>query len=311
VCASAGGAGGAGGSGATSAGGSGGSGAGSSAGGSGGSGVSGSGGTGGSGAGGVGGADPSAPIVEIPGLPCGGVIDANLASPFVELGGRQVFVDYACGKARGTPVTFILNLHGTMAQESGRHYIRGYFPTHQYTDSHNLIIATPKSVVSQWGNQDGGQDEPHVMAVIDWMYETFAGFDIRQMWIVGHSWGAMYARTFACKTELTDKVHGVVLMSGGSSMPACADRLAALGTVGETDIVPGELNQGAAASAHACAAQTTLTLGNNRVTHWPSCGPGWVHKNYFMLGKGHGFSPVDWPDSGMNDDMVAAIVSTR
>ncbi len=196
-------------------------------------------------------------------------------------------------------------------QEGGKHYIRGYFPAYKFMDTHNFIIATPKSVVSQWGNMDGGRDEPHLMAVVDWMYQNFAGFDIKQMWVVGHSWGAMYRRTFACKTEFTDKVKGVVLMSGGAQMPACANRLAALGTVGETDIVTGELTQASAASGHGCAAQRTANLGNNRVTDWPTCSAGWVHKNYFMLGKGHGFDPVDWPDDGMNKDMVDAIVSTR
>jgi len=255
------------------------------------------------------GGDPGG--VEIPGLRCGGTLDADVQTPFAEIGGRQVFVDYPCGKPRGTAVTFVLNLHGTMQQETGRHYIRGYFPTYEYMDSHDLIVATPKSVVSQWGNGDGGRDEPHLMAVVDWMYTSFSGFDIRQMWIVGHSWGAMYARTFACKAEFIDKVKGVVLMSGGSAMPACADRLAALGTVGETDIVAGELTQSAAAGAHGCSAERAANLGNNVVTEWPNCTPGWVHKNYLMLGKGHGFSPADWPDDAMNLDLVEAVVSTR
>jgi pimeloyl-ACP methyl ester carboxylesterase len=290
--------------------------------GTGGSGTGGSGNPGQGGVGGVGGSvggaggsagapDPNAPIVEIPGVACGGVLDANVQTPFTQIGGRQVYIDYPCKKAKGTAVTFILNLHGTMQQETGRHYIRGYFPTYKFMDSHNLIVATPKSVVSQWGNGDGGRDEPHLMEVVNWMYTNFAGFDIRQMWVVGHSWGAMYARTFACKAEFTDKVHGVVLMSGGASMPACADRLAALGTVGETDIVKGELTQAAAASGHGCSAQQTMNLGNNVITHWPGCMKGWVHKDYLMLGKGHGFNPVDWPDDGMNADMVEAIVSTR
>jgi hypothetical protein len=100
-------------------------------------------------------------------------------------------------------------------------------------------------------------------------------------------------------------------MSGGSTMPACADRLAAMGTVGETDIVPGELTQGATASAHGCAAQSTRNLGNDVITEWASCDPGWVHRNYLMLGKGHGFTPTDWPDTAMVDEMVEAIASTR
>jgi hypothetical protein len=39
--------------------------------------------------------------------------------------------------------------------------------------------------------------------------------------------------------------------------------------------------------------------------------PGWVHKNYVMVGKGHGFNPADWPDDGMNKDLADAIISTR
>ena len=131
------------------------------------------------------------------------------------------------------------------------------------------------------------------------------------MWVVGHSWGAMYTRTFACKTEFQSKVKGVVLMSGGTGMPSCASRLAVLGTVGETDIVTGELTQAATAMGHGCGAQQVANLGNNRVTQWPNCMPGWVHKNYFMLGKGHGFDPKDWPDDGMNKDMADALISTR
>lgn len=262
-------------------------------------------------AGATGGVTNSGGVVEVAGLACGDVLDQNALPPAIDLGGRQVYIDYPCNKPAGTPVTFILNLHGTMDQESGKIYIRGYMPAYKYIDSHNFVIATPKSVVSQWGNDDGGQDEPHLMAVIDWVYANLSAFDIAQMWIVGHSWGAMYARTFACKTELQDKVHGVVLMSGGSEMPACADRLAALGSVGENDIVPGELTQDTAAAGHGCAAKSQRMVGNTQVTEWPTCDPGWVHRDYFMYGKGHGFTPDDWPEDAMIVDMVDAIAGTR
>jgi hypothetical protein len=265
-------------------------------------------GAGGAETGGSTGAGGGGSTVEVPGVECGG---SGIKEVTTDIGGRKVYIDYPCGKAQGTPVTFVLQLHGTMDQESGRHYIRGYFPVHKYMDQYNLISATPTSVVSQWGRNDGGRDEPHLMAVIDWVYTNFSGFDIKQMWITGHSWGASYTRTFACKAEFTSKVKGVVLMSGGGTMPSCSDRLAALGTVGETDIVTGELAQGPAASAHGCGAQQTQNVGNNRVTVWPACQQGWVHKNYFMLGKGHGFVPTDWPEEVMTHDMAEAIASTR
>jgi hypothetical protein len=106
-------------------------------------------------------------------------------------------------------------------------------------------------------------------------------------------------------------VSGVVLMSGGAGMQACADRISVMATVGELDIVVGQPDQTATATAHGCEAQADHMVDNNVVTEWASCDPGWVHKNYFMNGKAHGFDPVDWPEEAMNDDMAAAILSTR
>lgn len=255
--------------------------------------------------------DPNAPTISIEGIKCGGVLDAELQSPYAVIGGRRVFIDYACDKPKGTKVTFILNLHGTMDQEGGKHYIRNYWPSFQYAASHDFIIATPKSVVSQWGNGDQGKDAPHIKEVVEWMYRFFAGFDIAQMWVAGHSWGSFYTLNYACNPDIQDKIKGVILMSGGSGVPACADRLAILGTVGETDIVPGQPTQEATATAHGCDAQSTRNVGNNVVTEWNNCDPGWVHRNYFMNGKGHGFVPADWPEKAMNDDIADAVKSTR
>ena len=66
------------------------------------------------------------------------------------------------------------------------------------------------------------------MKLIDWVYTTFDGegkFDIRAMWVGGHSWGAMYTTTFVCKPEIEDKIKGAVIMSGIGSNPACASRI--------------------------------------------------------------------------------------
>jgi hypothetical protein len=84
-----------------------------------------------------------------------------------------------------------------------------------------------------------------------------------------------------------------------------------MATVGELDIVPGQPEQSDTATAHGCGARTDFDLGNNAVTEWPSCDAGWVHKNYFMNGKAHGFNPIDWPDEQMYTDMADAILSTR
>jgi hypothetical protein len=251
--------------------------------------------------------DPSRPIVAIPGIPCGphpsvsGLTETN-----AEVGDRELHVAYPCNKHQGAPVTFVMNLHGTMSTENLKLYQVGYFSIDTLVDSHNLITVAPKSVVSQWGNRDGGKDEPHLMAVIDWVYETFADFDIRAMWVGGHSYGAMYAATFGCKAELADKVKGVIVMSGLPSLPSCGSRIAVIDTVAEDDIA-GPMDQKDLPSEHGCSAPQTLKLGNNEQTLWPDCQPGFVHSNYLMLGKGH----ADFMDPEVVKSIADLIVESR
>jgi hypothetical protein len=96
-----------------------------------------------------------------------------------------VIIDYPCNKHAGAPMTFILNLHGT-TPVAQHFYQEGYFSAYKYVGSHNLIIATPSSVVEQWGNGDNGEDLPYLMDVIDWVYKTLGSqFDIRSMWVGG------------------------------------------------------------------------------------------------------------------------------
>lgn len=231
--------------------------------------------------------DTSQPVVAVPGLPCGPNPSLfGLTTTNTTIGGRDVHVAYPCNKHKGAPMVFILNLHGTMPDESLKLYQVAYFSANTLVDSHNFITAAPKSVVSQWGNGDNGADLPHIMAVIDWVYTTFADFDIRAMWVSGHSWGAMYSTDFACKPELADKIKGAVLESGSGLPPACASRISLISTAAESDIGP-VIDQGAIAAGHGCGAAQMNMIGNNKETYWPDCDGGFVHGNYFMLGKAH------------------------
>lgn len=230
--------------------------------------------------------DPNSPVVELPGLACGEHPSLlGLTAPNAEIGGRAVHVAYPCNKRQGAPVVFILNLHGTMPAEELKLYQVAYFSVNNLVSSHNFITVAPKSVVAQWGNGDGGVDEPHLMEVIDWVYTTFADFDIRSMWVAGHSWGAGYTARFGCKAELADKVGGLVLMSGGGS-PPCASRVSAVITMAEGD-GRRPADQSSVATAHGCDAGEMTTLLMNDVTIWPSCDPPFVHGNYYMRGKQH------------------------
>ncbi len=247
--------------------------------------------------------DPSKPVVMIPEVPCrntSGGLPIGRANFKVDE--RDVIIDYPCNKREGAPMTFILNLHGT-TPVAQHFYQWGYFSAHRHVASHNLIIATPSSVVQQWGNGDNGADEPYLLHVVDWVYKTLGTkFDIRQMWVGGHSWGSFYTSRFGCHEMLKDKVKGLILMSGASA-PACASRVAILNTAAALPSPERLLNQDANATSHGCAASMMRAVDmNNDETFWGNCKPGFVHANYLMKTKMHATSMdpsvvkslVDW-----------------
>ncbi len=250
--------------------------------------------------------DPNAPVVELSDPTCGG--GGGFGSGNFELGGREMIVDYPCGKHEGARMTLILNLHGT-SEPNVHFYQHGYFAAHEYMESHNLIVITPSAVATQWGREDGGADVPHLYEIIDWAYASFAKFQITSLWIAGHSWGAFFAKTFVCDAMLTDKVGGVVAQAGGAFNPECIDRVSHIHTIGEMDMGGVLPEQASAATAHGCDATITgpEMLGNNRHRYFANCDPGWVHSDYFMLGKGH----IDSIDAEVVESIVTEIKSTE
>jgi hypothetical protein len=244
--------------------------------------------------------DPSKPIVAIEGLACkSGGAARGFAGANFKVDNRDVIISYPCNKHEGAPMTFILNLHGT-TPVAQHFYQEGYFSAAKYVVSHNLIIATPSSVVEQWGNGDDGKDLPYLMNVIDWVYKNLGTkFDIRSMWVGGHSWGAMYTSTFGCKPELADKVDGLIIMSGRPNNPSCANKMSVIDTNAEMDIA-APLNQADVPMQHGCKPPVMMMVGNNTQTLWPDCMPNYVHSNYLMLGKGH--------SNAMDDVVVKSIV---
>jgi len=252
--------------------------------------------------------DPAKPVVSLSDVPCRDGAGGGFGFPSANLkvDDRDVILDYPCNKHEGAPVTFILNLHGT-TPVAQHFYQEGYFSAYQFATSHNLIIATPSSVVEQWGNGDNGADEPYLMHVIDYVYSHFGDkFQIKAMWVGGHSWGAFYASTFVCKDYIADKVKGVIIMSGSPNPPACSDRISVIDTNAEMDIGP-PLEQGNWPTTHGCDASMMQTLGNNTETFWPNCDPGYVHANYLMLGKMH----ADFMDKEVVQSIVDWIKLSR
>lgn len=271
--------------------------------------------------------DPSKPVVTVQGVQCrqpgggGGALGglgAAISQPNAMVGGRELIVDYPCGKHEGAHMTVILNLHGTLIAGAPWQYQRGYFSAYRFVDSHNLIVVHPRSASmaaagAQWGNMDGGTDLPHLLEVIDWVYSAFSKFQIRGLWIAGHSWGAMYATGgrfgggFVCNEMLRDKVKGAIGMSG-AGVPPCADRVSLISTRGETENIP-LLDHSAAAMRHGCMTpmKGPEKVGNNERRYFDGCSPGWVHEDYNMLGKGH----IDFMDAEVVERIVESIKSTE
>lgn len=257
--------------------------------------------------------DPAKPVVTVTEVPCR---DPSRGAAFGRSNfmfeGRDMIVDYPCNKREGAPVTFILNLHGTTPVEQ-HFYQWGYFSAWKHVATHNLVIVTPSSVVTQWGNGDMGVDEPYLLKTVDWVYATFGTkFDIRAMWVGGHSWGSAYTARFGCLEAIKDKVKGLILMSGARP-PACASRVSILNSAAnlgaDGSVKPeGLLNQMANATAHGCDAQMMRALDmNNDETFWPGCDPGWAHANYLMKTKQHATSM----DPSVVKSMVDYIKQTR
>jgi hypothetical protein len=251
--------------------------------------------------------DPNTPVFTNPDLKCrqGGGISVGLSQPNFKVDDRDVIIDYPCNKHAGAPMTFILNLHGTTPVEE-HFYQEGYFSAWQFVSTHNLIIATPSSVVQQWGNGDNGQDEPYLMDVIAYVYKAFAAFNIKQMWVGGHSWGAMYTATFGCKPELADKVKGLIIMSGAPTLPSCSQSVSLLNTVAEMDIGPA-IDFKTLPMQHGCGSVMSDMLGNNTETFWPACTAPFVHAKYLMLGKMH----ADFMDKEVVQSLVDWIKISR
>ena len=267
--------------------------------------------------------DPTKPVVMAEGVACrmagaGGGSFGGLGSPNATVGGRDMIVDYPCGKREGAHMTIVLNLHGTLIGGAPWQYQRGYFSAYRFVDSHNLIVLHPHSVSmapsgAQWGNMDGGADLPHLLAVIDWAYKTFSKFQIRGLWIGGHSWGAAFAvgraggGPLVCNAAIKDKVKGGIGMSR-LSIPSCASSLSLIATRGETENIPF-LEQSTVAMGHGCTVPVKgpVMLGNNERRYYEGCQPGFVHEDYNMLGKGH----TDSMDQEVVKSIVDAIKSTE
>jgi hypothetical protein len=266
--------------------------------------------------------DPSKPMVEVPGVPCG---PANVsfggapAANMVKITDRDVFVSYPCAH-EGAAVTFYLAIHGTLQAGQKIPFTLTNFPVHTKVDSDNFIVVAPEAIGTQWGNGDNGMDLPHLYDVIDWVYATFGEkFSIRGMWASGGSWGSAYLYNFACDPMLESRLTGIRMIVG-RGCPPCSTRLSCI--VGEQELEEGggsplsddqkamkvmASNIQPYADMHGCDAVTGPTdIGPVRAWTWPNCDAGWAHSYYL----GPGQHADRWDDPMYVDHMVAEMKAT-
>jgi hypothetical protein len=244
--------------------------------------------------------DPAKPMVDVPGLKCGAPAGGlGATQQTVKITNRDVVMLYPCAH-EGAAVTFFLFLHGTLQEAQKVSFTMNAFSIHKLVDSHNVIVAVPKAIGTQWGNGDMGADAPHLKEVVDWVYTTFGEkFNIRSMWSQGGSWGAAYlASKFACDATYQDKLRGIQLIVGGGC-PACSNRLSCI--VGQQELQLGNgmaltpdaremavqsANIANYASMHGCDPKMGPTdVGNVKYWGFPNCDPGWAHSYYLAPGQ--------------------------
>ena len=245
--------------------------------------------------------DPAKPMVSIPEIPCGA---PRSPFPTVKITDRDVAIAYPCAH-EGAPVTFFLFVHGTLQEQMKISFTMNAYSVHELVDSHNVIVATPKAVGTQWGNGDNGVDLPHLHDVVNWVYDTFGQkFNIKSMWSHGGSWGARYLSTFACDEMLKDRLKGVYMVVGGGC-PACSDRLSCVviqqdleegggspNSAMEAEALVDAANIAPYATQHGCDGKMGPSMvGPVRVWDFPNCDPGWYHAYY--LGPGQHADKLD------------------
>ena len=132
--------------------------------------------------------------------------------------GRKFYLDTPDGLAAGTPVTFLLNLHGAGSFGAWQ---RLYFPAHDYADAHRLVIATPTAATAEparlWIAE---ADDAHLRNVTDLVIDRFGADRIAAFWLVGHSQGGFTCARLLHVGYFADRVDGWLSLSGGRIGPA-------------------------------------------------------------------------------------------
>lgn len=167
----------------------------------------------------------SPPPLHCHGADCASALILEPGNAVEPKSGRRFFLDYPCDLKPGEKVVFILNIHGA---GSIGNWQRHYFPAFDFKEKYRLVIATPTAAstasifpgapaIRMW---QPAEDDAHLQAITDLVFEQFGRENIRAFWLAGHSQGGMTSNRIVCSDFFRGKVDGWLSLSGGRIGPA-------------------------------------------------------------------------------------------
>ena len=126
--------------------------------------------------------------------------------------GRKFYLDTPDELGEGA--VLILNLHGGGSVGAWQ---RAYFPAKDFTNAHNLIVATPSCATKEpFRHWVGAADDAHLRNVVTQLLDQYGRKTIKSFWLAGHSQGGMTSnRLLSEDAFFIDHVDGWLSLSGG------------------------------------------------------------------------------------------------
>lgn len=112
-----------------------------------------------------------------------------------------------------TGTMLVLSLHGGGSVGKWQH---AYFPIHEHTDTHDIVVITPSAATKEpFRRWDGEADDAHLRAVVDQVVALVGAENLGAFWLAGHSQGSLTSRRLLGTEWFAARVDGWLSLSGG------------------------------------------------------------------------------------------------
>ena len=185
--------------------------------------------------------------------------------------GRKFYLDTPDELGEGA--VLILNLHGGGSVGAWQ---RAYFPAKDFTNAHNLIVATPSCATKEpFRHWVGAADDAHLRNVVTQLLDQYGRKTIKSFWLAGHSQGGMTSnRLLSEDAFFIDHVDGWLSLSGGRI--GAAERAPGF-SVPMPPGVTGNMPRFPPAPTPTCDFSFIYTTGEHEIASLPETSP-WADK---------------------------------